>query len=1034
MTQLQQPESGNRRIVRLCTAVMAFLLLTAGVFFFLYRGYMQENAGLQINTAQMVLYTLGGGALIAAMGALFVKACFPTDAGRKWGVWACPLAAAGLSLALMGLAYVALGVYPVGNKSILMVDMHHQYAPLMSELRDMLLNGGDFTYSFHIGLGANFLPCFAYYLASPFNFLLLFFSEAHLAEAILVITLLKNALAAGAFAACVQYLYHKRTAAVVGVSVMYSLMLYMLAYSWNIMWLDVVALLPLVVMCFERMLREGKWLGYVLTLALALFSNYYIGFMLCVFMVLYFVVWMFREPRTLVERAKGFGYFAGGSLLGGGLVMALLLPTAIALGRTSAAGDVIPDFATNFDLFELFGRLFYGATPTIRSGNLPNLYCGVAAVLLVPIYATQRSVPLRRRVCYVVLLCLMLLSCTINLWDLLWHGLHTPNDLPYRFSFLVCFVLLLLAARVLTHLTQIAPKQILGSLTASAVYLVLWEKFGGDKAPDDKLLYINLLLLGLYALVLLLGATRRLPVRAGRMLLLTLVTVELFAATPATLDTMDGNEYFTLQENYVDNDATAATAAAIKRAQAISEKADDGFARIEYLPRSTCMDTALHHYNGITTFASSNSYYTTLFMGDLGYAINGVNSYLYHSFVAPVDSLLGVKYVVLDFKMTGHTQLKLIDSVTVGNQSRYIYENTDALPLGYFASNKIAEYAGIDYAPFDSQEALYAAIIGDVADIYTPLDFTVDNMSSSIYGSGFMKDSAVDSEVFTATVTERAQYFAFVDCRAATDISVETFDADGEMANSWSVTNYEPYIIDLGTLAENQTVKVTITADGAVSGNIYVERINPEEYAQVLARVQAGNLVVTDSSETMIRGEFIAREDGALFLTIPYDRGWTATVDGAPAETFAVDKDVLSDDGAMLAVKVPAGAHTVELRFRARGLGIGFIISCASLLAIVLLWGVPRLLRAKRARQEALVAAAAAREAQAAAQARALTRAIIDAAVPEEDFVPPEREAVPSQETAPAEAALAAQEEPVAQTPTEDEPSASDAAEDTPTE
>lgn len=949
MTDIQRTDNTSRRIIRACALMMVFLMLGLVVFLWLRHGFLEEHKSEQVNTLQMALYTVGGSALVAAIGALCVRACLPTGETRSRSVWACPLAAAGLSLALMALAYVHLGVWPVGDKSVLMVDMHHQYAPLLSELRHMLIEGADFSYSFHVGLGANFIPCFAYYLASPLNLLLLFFSEAHLAEAILVITLLKNALAAAAFAACAQYIYRKRNAAVVCVSVLYSLMLYMLAYSWNIMWLDAVALLPIVVMCFERMLRERKWLGYVLTLALALFSNYYIGFMLCVFLVLYFIVWQLREERSLGERAIATGLFAGGSLLGGGLVMALLLPTAIALGRTSAAGDAFPDFQATFEMFDLFGQMFYGATPTIRSGNLPNLYCGVAAVLLVPIYATQRSIPLRRRVCYTLLLAVMLVSCTINQWDLVWHGLHTPNDLPYRFSFLVCFVVLLMAVRTLTHLTQITPKQILGSLTASAAYLILWEKFGGERAPDEKLLYLNLLLLVVYAIVLLVGATRRLPVRAGRLLLLGVVTLELLFGTASALDAMDSKEYFTLQQNYVDNDSTAATAAAVKRAQAIAEQAGDEFARIEYLPRSTCMDTALHHYKGITTFASSNSYDTTLFMGDLGYAINGVNSYLYHSFVAPSDSLLGVKYVILDFSISGHNQLKLIDSLAVGEESRYIYENTTALPVGYYATDAIRDYAGADYAPFDNQELLYSGVLGTQAEIYEPLVLETEDGSSSIYGSSFVKSGQTADGYFSGTVEQRGQYFAFVDCRAADSIGVAVYKTDGEQQNHWNVTTYEPYVIDLGTLSPDQRVEVTISTESAVSGNIHVVRLDAAALESVTAAVREHGLTVTESSSTALTGTVNAPTDGALFLSIPYDSGWAATVDGNPAATFPVDRDVENGDGAMLAVELPAGEHTVALGYRAPGQVLGLIVSLVCAAIIAALWFIERKLTRKQA-------------------------------------------------------------------------------------
>ena len=46
------------------------------------------------------------------------------------------------------------GVYPFGDRSILKVDMYHQYAPFFSELREKLQNGESLMYSFDIGLGS----------------------------------------------------------------------------------------------------------------------------------------------------------------------------------------------------------------------------------------------------------------------------------------------------------------------------------------------------------------------------------------------------------------------------------------------------------------------------------------------------------------------------------------------------------------------------------------------------------------------------------------------------------------------------------------------------------------------------------------------------------------------------------------------------------------------------------------------------------------------------------------------------------------
>ena len=432
---------------------------------------------------QKWLYPLCVSVMLGALVALWVSMQFRDRnfAKPKHGRLFYPVISGLLAMIIMSLAYVYLVVWPIGDKSVMLVDMHHQYAPLLSKLRDMFLHGSSPLYSFEVGLGTNFLPLFGYYLASPLNLLLVLFPDRLLSEGIFFITLIKIGLSSAFFAACVQYVYRRRDFCVPVVAIMYGLMMYMLAYSWNIMWLDCVMILPLVILFFEHMMRTGRFLGYTLTLAYALFSNYYIGFMLCVFLVLYYLVYVLRRPRTLDRQLHGFSHFAVGSLLAGGLAMFLLIPVYIGLGHTSAAGGSLPEeWKNNFDLFDLLGRHLYNTSPTIRSGKLPNIYCGMLSVLLLPIFATMKTISRRRRVTYLALAAVIGMSMVLNVPNLLWHGLHAPNDLPYRFSFLYSFVLLLIAFETLTHIRDIRLSQLGGAFIGIASYLVLEDRFGDE--------------------------------------------------------------------------------------------------------------------------------------------------------------------------------------------------------------------------------------------------------------------------------------------------------------------------------------------------------------------------------------------------------------------------------------------------------------------------------------------------------------------------------------------------------------------------
>lgn len=912
----------SRKAIRLTLAGITALLvgiLLAVIFW-------QDKDGIPAgNLLRKSVYVLGAALLLGFLFAVFLNEIMRGRRERrvKHGIWFYPVIAGFLSLACMCLAYTFLGMWPLGEKTGMIVDMYHQYAPLLAHLRDMLLNGGNPLYSFEVGLGINFVSLFGYYLASPFNVLLVLFPEHLLAEGILVITLLKNALSGAFFAACVQSVYRRRNITVPMVSVMYALMMYMIAYSWNIMWLDVVMVLPLVVLGFEKLMRTGRYLWYILPLAYALITNYYIGFMLCIFLVLYYAVYVFRKKRRAAQQARSFFRFAVGSLLGGGLAMFLIVPVFLALGHTSAAGAKPPELTSMFDMFGLLGRHLYGATPTIRSGNLPNIYCGMLAVLLLPIFATLKAIPLRRRLAYIGLFAALGFSFTVNLANLFWHGMHFPNDLPYRFSFLYSFVLLLIAFETLQHLRAVTFKQVAVSFTALLAYLIVEEQFG-DEAYGFEAIYISLLLLAVYAAVLALVSRKKIRrVRVAYALLCLVVTGEMLFHADGAFRMLDSQEHYTDHDNYVDSDSAETVRMAVEEAQRIGDSQMDGaFYRMELLPRRTCVDTALFGYRGITVFSSSNYYTTTRTMGALGYAVNGVNSHLYKAFVPTVDSLLGIRYLVMNSRLTSHYQLDYLDSVSHNGINYYIYENPDALPIGFVANQAIRDWQYTYYYPFTSQNTLFKALTGDSRELFTlhPVD---GSNSSTPTAFNLYASNGQANGTFTVTLQSSGQTYVYADCGAAKTIQVS---ANG---SNWSVSPREAFIIDAGSLQEGDTLTMTVSAEMSCSGNFFVATLNQDVYRDAIDKLSASGLNVSSFSDSHILGT-IQSQGGPLFTSIPYDPGWRVEVDGEPVETYGVSE-------AFLAFDVPAGEHTVELRYTPQGLWAGIILSGVSLCLVILL-------------------------------------------------------------------------------------------------
>lgn len=112
-------------------------------------------------------------------------------------------------LAMLGI-FVAKGVFPFGKESFLRTDLYHQYAPFFQEFQRKLQSQESLLYSFHIGLGSNFIALIAYYLASPLNWFILLFPKGLVIEYVSYLVLLKIALT-GATASCIFAIIFRKT-------------------------------------------------------------------------------------------------------------------------------------------------------------------------------------------------------------------------------------------------------------------------------------------------------------------------------------------------------------------------------------------------------------------------------------------------------------------------------------------------------------------------------------------------------------------------------------------------------------------------------------------------------------------------------------------------------------------------------------------------------------------------------------------------------------------------------------------------------
>lgn len=276
------------------------------------------------------------------------------------------------------------GVYPFGDNCILHIDMYHQYCPFFTEFLHKLRTGGSLQYSWNLGLGSDFVSLYAYYLASPLNFLIVLCPKHYVIEFMTILVLAKIALCGLTFFLFLKYHFHligkdsklhkNQVIPALVFSTAYALSGFVAAYSWDIMWMDCILLFPLIMVGLEKLVREQKPGLYFVTLALSVFANYYISIMICIFLVFYFILLFFTQKGG---KLKAFLRFAWYSLLAGSVSMVLLLPEIAVLSASGSAEDSFPKtLEWYFSVIAELGRAAAVTTSYTGNDHWPNLYAG----------------------------------------------------------------------------------------------------------------------------------------------------------------------------------------------------------------------------------------------------------------------------------------------------------------------------------------------------------------------------------------------------------------------------------------------------------------------------------------------------------------------------------------------------------------------------------------------------------------------------------------------------------------------------------
>ena len=800
------------------------------------------------------------------------------------------LAAFFVPVLVLVVIFAQRGIFPFGEECFLRTDMYHQYAPFFSEFQYKLTHGGSLLYSWDIGMGVNFSALYAYYLASPMNWLVALCPRQFLIEFMTVLIVIKTGLSGLFFTWYLRKHTGTREFGSCFFGIFYALSGYMAAYSWNIMWLDCILLFPVILFGLERLVKEKKGMVYCIALGLSILSNYYISIMICIFMVIYAAVLVILyPPKKGKEFAATAGRFTLYSLLAGGLAAVVLLPEIYALQATASGNFDFPKTVSSyFSIFDMIARHIGNVQTEIGLDHWPNIYCGVAVLMLLLLYLGNKNIKIKEKAVYFSLLLFFYASFSVNVLNFIWHGFHYPNSLPCRQSFIYIALVLVMCYKAYLELKNTPWKHIVMAFWGAAAFVILAEKLvDNEEQFHFAVFYAAILFLALYTGCIYLYHSRKWCRDGVLLAVLGLVFCESAVNMAVTsIPTTSRTAYVK------DNEDTMLLADSIRSSV---------FYRIEKGESRTKNDGAWMNFPSASLFSSVASAAMSDFFKSVG-CESSTNAYSVKGSTPFIDALFATRYGIYPDQQPADGLKEQI-----GRQgSMWFYENKYTLPVGFVMPQDMETNWVLDSGnPANVQNDL-SSVLG-VSNLLVPAE------------------GVSEGKKFTFTADASGDYYVYVTNKKVEEVSAEI----GERSLSFDNVD-RGYFLELGYLPKGQEVILQSKTDGNPAMQAEIWRFDPEAMEEIYQCLSKSPLELSSWTDTGLAGSINTPEGGTMFTSIPYDKGWKIWVDGT-----AVSGRPVFD--AFLGVDLEPGEHKIRLSYEPQGLKTGAVITGVSAAAVAAL-------------------------------------------------------------------------------------------------
>lgn len=840
---------------------------------------------------------------------------------------------------------------PFGDNSLAINDARIQYLDFFAFLRRVLQGSDSLIFTFSKGLGGTALGLFGYYLASPLNILSLIITEDGLLLNILVV--LKSALSSASFAIFLGYKFKKqlirndqpntrKCLLLIILSISYGLSHYIAMQSSNIMWLDGVYMLPLMMLGVSKLVSEQRSTLLVIATGAAILFNWYTGAMNCIFIVGWFifeVVFKYIENWNWREIWWIFLRFVLAMLLGVMIGAVILLPTMFALFGTAHGTP---------SLGSLFNVKFLGQLPTLISNytigryseyGAPSVFCGSVALIGAIMIFVSRKISAAKKYVFGGFVLFLVLCCYFVPFMTIFSLLEFVGSYWYRYGYILIASLLFMSAYYYFELSEERDSRRLLKAGILAAIVIVGVNFIVkptviDSSVVTTVWYSGILLCLISVLVgqMLKKQKSRLIVVSLSLLVLAELGLELayFVNTADELQISNRVQYNNVTTQTLENIHNQDDSIYRISQTSVNRTGNNVFDENSNLAAKYNEGLALG-YHSITTYTSTPDENQIQFLDKMGYADDYEIKTIVNTSIIPVDSILGVKYIMSEYPING---LKLTD-LSPENSAKQVYQNPFALPMAlvYRNNDLDMEYQG---NPFEYQNQFYSKLLGRNINLYRKLDYQL--VQQGIAGTGFTQQYQVKIPT--------GNYAVYGNIKASgmnpdMVLNVDNcYEVGYARANTTATGLLAPSVFYIPT--DQNTKQVNLELSSSTSYNI----LEGSEQFYALDLNLLGK--ITDElmnygnqpSMQMGKGGHVqitvdAESNQCLYLAIAADPGWTIIRNGETVEANLIANTFYS-------IPLVDGENIIELKYHAQGLLPGLMITATGLIGYVVVYFVEK--------------------------------------------------------------------------------------------